>query len=129
MCPKKSVGYLIRYGSTGVHTLRNLHSMVVIESDKNRFFSFLLLYTCNDTGKLCIEKSSEFIGILTANCQTAIWRSFQRCFWCYCDTAVHTVLVKYVFSTHLYRKYCLTDPTQGCHTPKSRLMAATFKLS
>ena len=33
------------------------------------------------TGKLIIGKLSEFIGILTANCCTAILRPFQRCFW------------------------------------------------
>jgi hypothetical protein len=32
------------------------------------------------TGKLIIGKLSEFIGILTANCCTAILRPFQRCF-------------------------------------------------
>ena len=34
-----------------------------------------------DTGKMIIGKLSEFIGILTANCCTAILRPFQRCFW------------------------------------------------
>ena len=33
------------------------------------------------TGKLIIGKLSEFIGILTANCCTAILRPFQRCLW------------------------------------------------
>ncbi len=32
------------------------------------------------TGKTCIGKLSEFIGILTANCRTAVWRPFQMCF-------------------------------------------------
>jgi hypothetical protein len=32
------------------------------------------------TGKLIIGKLLEFIGILTANCCTAILRPFQRCF-------------------------------------------------
>ena len=35
----------------------------------------------SSTGKLIIGKLSEFIGILTANCCTAILRPFQRCFW------------------------------------------------
>ena len=39
------------------------------------------LKALEDTGKLIIGKLSEFIGILTANCCTAILRPFQRCFW------------------------------------------------
>ena len=37
------------------------------------------------TGKLIIGKLSEFIGILTANCCTAILRPFQRCFGANCS--------------------------------------------
>ena len=40
----------------------------------------LSLPEVSDTGKLIIGKLSEFIGILTANCCTAILRPFQRCF-------------------------------------------------
>jgi hypothetical protein len=41
------------------------------------------VYCClySSSGKLIIGKLSEFIGILTANCCTAILRPFQRCFW------------------------------------------------
>ena len=49
-------------------------------ASKSDLLSYANLYTAN-TGKLIIGKLSEFIGILTANCCTAILRPFQRCFW------------------------------------------------
>ncbi len=90
-CAKSTEGY----GKYGLHSIRGYEvgellkryaNLIGMEIDTLMYAFTCILMEAETrptplTGKLIIGKSSEFIGILTANCCTAILRPFQRCLW------------------------------------------------
>ena len=65
-----------------VPTKRQIHRD---QEDPEQLLSKITFEGSPHTGKLIIGKLSEFIGILTANCCTAILRPFQRCLGANCS--------------------------------------------